>query len=152
MSRGLTAQNKLFASEDAYDTRMLQLEFSGGNLPAGMMIRESPTLPSHGQTLVRESPTLPSRPTSYRVSSFFDVFTELSLDSGQSRQGGLFLRQQRPSSQDAINVLGQSVELQMHFESGRQAGEGGCGQAPIGDGEPVGVEHDALEGAFPGCG
>jgi len=67
--------------ESAYDTEMLQLEWSGGNLPSGMKLRESPTLPSHGLMKIRESPTEPSR-----VSCFFDVFTELSLDGGMSWQ------------------------------------------------------------------
>lgn len=58
-----------------FDTEMLQLDINGG----GLMIRESPTRPSTGQTSV----------TSlgggiYQINSFFDVFTELSLDGGQS--------------------------------------------------------------------
>ncbi|HXU79602.1 MAG TPA: HYR domain-containing protein, partial [Methylomirabilota bacterium] len=61
----------------SYDTEMLQLDISGGNLPA-VMIRESPTLRSSGHTQI--SPT----PGGFRVSSFFDVFTELSLDGGRT--------------------------------------------------------------------
>ena len=71
----------LSGGDTVYDTEMLQFEFSGGNLPAGMRLRESPSLPSHGKLRLRESPSLPSR-----GSCFFDVFTELSLDDGMSWQ------------------------------------------------------------------
>jgi hypothetical protein len=62
-----------------FDTEMLSLDLSGGNL-GGVMIRESPTLPSLGKTSIRESPTLGL----YHIDSFFDVFTELSIDGGQN--------------------------------------------------------------------
>ena len=64
-----------------FDTEMLSLDLSGGTLPPGVMIRESPTLPSLGKTSIRESPTLPGL---YHIDSFFDVFTELSIDGGQT--------------------------------------------------------------------
>jgi hypothetical protein len=48
------------------------------------MIRESPTRRSQGLTQIGTSPNL-SRP--YNVSSFFDVWTELSLDGGQTWAG-----------------------------------------------------------------
>ncbi|MGH7729772.1 MAG: hypothetical protein ACRENJ_00810 [Candidatus Eiseniibacteriota bacterium] len=56
-----------------FDTEMLQLDLSGGGLP--VMIRESPVLPSLGKTLQNGN---------YQIDSFFDVFTELSLDGGQT--------------------------------------------------------------------
>lgn len=59
-----------------FDTEMLQLNISGGNLPAGVMVRESPTKASVGRTSVRVSGS------DYRISSFFDVFTEITLDGG----------------------------------------------------------------------
>ncbi|MCX6894564.1 MAG: HYR domain-containing protein, partial [Verrucomicrobia bacterium] len=59
-----------------FDTEMLSLNISGGGLPPGVMLRESPTLVSPGQTTIR------SVPDGYMISSFFDVFTELSLDGG----------------------------------------------------------------------
>jgi hypothetical protein len=62
-----------------FDTEMLQLDLSGGTLPAGVMIRESPTLPSLGQTSITDLGG-----GQYRIDSFFDVFTELSFDGGQS--------------------------------------------------------------------
>jgi hypothetical protein len=62
-----------------YDTEMLQLNITGGNLPAGMMIRESPTLASTGKTAIS-----PATGGGYIIDSFFDVFTELSTDGGQT--------------------------------------------------------------------
>ena len=59
-----------------YNTEMSQLDISGGNLPAGMMIRESPTKLSAGQT------TITTVTGGFQINSFFDVFTELSLDNG----------------------------------------------------------------------
>ena len=43
------------------------------------MIRESPTLPSLGMTTVSALGG-----GQYQIDSFFDVFTELSIDGGQS--------------------------------------------------------------------
>jgi hypothetical protein len=62
-----------------YDTEMLQLDISGGTLPAGAMIRESPTKASLGQTSVTDIGG-----GQYRIGSFFDIFTELSVDGGQT--------------------------------------------------------------------
>lgn len=61
---------------EIYDTEMFQMDISGGNLPAGVMIRESPTLASAGG--------LALTPVSgvYQIQSFFDVFTEVSVDGG----------------------------------------------------------------------
>ena len=61
---------------DQFDNQMLQLDISGGGLPPGVMIRESPTLASTGKTTIRQVPG------GYLISSFFDIFTELSLDGG----------------------------------------------------------------------
>jgi hypothetical protein len=61
------------------DTEMLQLDIQGGGLPAGLKIRESPTLPSRGGTQID-----PQADGSFRIHSFFDIFTEVSLDGGQS--------------------------------------------------------------------
>jgi hypothetical protein len=69
-----------------FDTEMLSLNISGGNLPPGVMIRESPTRQSLGRTSIRQSSgggggnggvSPPSD-----ISSFFDIFTEVSLDGG----------------------------------------------------------------------
>jgi hypothetical protein len=58
---------------------MLSLDLSGGTLPAGVMIRESPTLQSTGQTKIRTYPA-----GGYIIDSFFDIFVEVSLDGGQT--------------------------------------------------------------------
>ena len=62
-----------------FPTEMLALNLSGGTLPPGVMIRESPTLPSLGQTSVTDIGG-----GLYKIDSFFDVFTELSIDGGQT--------------------------------------------------------------------
>ena len=62
-----------------YDTELLQLDISGGDLPSGMRLRESPTLASTGKTAISPAPG-----GEFVVSSFFDVFTELSLDNGMT--------------------------------------------------------------------
>ncbi len=62
-----------------FSTEMLQLNLQGGGLPAGVMVRESPTLPSVGQTSITDLGG-----GLFHIDSFFDVFTELSLDGGQS--------------------------------------------------------------------
>ena len=60
-----------------YDSEMLQLDISGGSLPPGMRLRESPTLASTGKTAISPTPN-----GTFIIDSFFDVFTELSLDNG----------------------------------------------------------------------
>ena len=62
-----------------FDTEMLQLDISGGTLPVGTIIRESPTLASLGQTMITDIGS-----GLFEISSFFDIFTELSLDGGQT--------------------------------------------------------------------
>jgi len=62
-----------------FDTEMLQLDIRGGNLPPGAMVRESPTQPSMGQTRIQRL-----EDGSFQIDSFFDIFTELSLDGGQN--------------------------------------------------------------------
>lgn len=60
-----------------FDTEMQQLNISGGTLPPGVMLRESPTKASRGAHTVR------STQGTFLVNSFFDVFLELSVDGGQ---------------------------------------------------------------------
>ena len=62
-----------------YDTEMLQLDCSGGALPTGYMIRESPTKASTGKTSVRSRAL-----GGFSTRSFFDVFLELSIDNGRT--------------------------------------------------------------------
>ncbi|MBI5476085.1 MAG: VCBS repeat-containing protein [Ignavibacteriales bacterium] len=59
-----------------FDTEMLSMSLSGGTLPGGVMVRESPSKASLGRTSVR------TMPSGFMMSSFFDVFTEVSLDGG----------------------------------------------------------------------
>jgi hypothetical protein len=62
-----------------FQTEMLQLNLSGNSAFGPYMIRESPTLHSTGQTSITDIGG-----GQYRIDSFFDVFTELSLDGGAS--------------------------------------------------------------------
>jgi hypothetical protein len=62
-----------------FQTEMLQLDLVGTLMGNPVMIRESPTLPSLGQTTVTDIGG-----GQFRIDSFFDVFTELSLDGGQT--------------------------------------------------------------------
>ncbi|MBI5214126.1 MAG: HYR domain-containing protein [Ignavibacteriae bacterium] len=62
-----------------FDTEMLSLSLTGGTLPSGIMLRESPTRASTGKTTIR-----PASSSGFMISSFFDVFTELSLDGGST--------------------------------------------------------------------
>ena len=62
-----------------FDTEMLQLDIAGGTQPAGVMIRESPTLASTGETTITDIGG-----GLFQIHSFFDVFTELSLDGGST--------------------------------------------------------------------
>lgn len=57
-----------------FNTEMLQMNLTLGG---GVMIRESPTLASLGQTKIQ---TIGGG--NFHIDSFFDVFTELSLDGG----------------------------------------------------------------------
>jgi len=57
-----------------FNTEMLALDASLGG---GVMIRESPTLASIGQTSITDNGD-----GTYQISSFFDVFTELTIDGG----------------------------------------------------------------------
>lgn len=78
MTVQVTKNNGADPQTGSYQTEMLQLNIQGGNLPPGVMIRESPTLQSTGQT------TIAHNGTGYHIDSFFDIFTELSVDGGQT--------------------------------------------------------------------
>jgi hypothetical protein len=58
-----------------FDTEMLQLDLNAG--PA--LIRESPTKQSLGKTAITDLGG-----GQFRIDSFFDIFTELSVDGGQT--------------------------------------------------------------------
>ena len=59
-----------------YDTEMLQLDLNGG---CALMVRESPTLQSTGKTAITDLGG-----GQFKIDSFFDIFTELSTDCGQT--------------------------------------------------------------------
>ncbi len=63
-------------STSTFDTEMLQLNLSGNGPFGPFMLRESPTRQSLGRHTIR------SDPRGFRISSFFDVFLELSTDGG----------------------------------------------------------------------
>ena len=69
------AHSKGPGSTGTFQTEMLAMSLSGNNV----MMRESPTVPSLGITSIN-----PSGGGLYHIDSFFDVFTELSLDGGQT--------------------------------------------------------------------
>lgn len=62
-----------------FDTEMLQLSLTGLSPLGQVLIRESPTLPSLGRTTITDLGG-----GQYQIDSFFDVFTELSIDGGQT--------------------------------------------------------------------
>jgi hypothetical protein len=72
------ASNSTVGGYAVYTNAMTGLSLSGGGLPAGVQIRESPTLNSVGQTRIKPIAG------GYMVSSFFDIFTEVSTDSGET--------------------------------------------------------------------
>jgi len=67
---GMQGQTQLF------DTTITQFDVSGGNLPAGVMLRQSLSKPTLGKT------TITPIGNQFQISSFFDVFTDLSIDGG----------------------------------------------------------------------
>ena len=88
----------------AIDTEMLQLDLSGGTMPPGVMIRESPTKQSLGRTSITDIGG-----GQFQIHSFFDVFTELSIDGGQTwtpASGPLHLTGVPEPSSVALAALG----------------------------------------------
>jgi hypothetical protein len=72
-----------------FDTEMLSMMLTGlGPGPMGppVMIRESPTRQSTGKTTLRDigAPGPGPGDDGYHIDSFFDVFTELSIDGGNT--------------------------------------------------------------------
>jgi hypothetical protein len=99
-----------------YRTEMTQLNISGGSLPSGLMIRESPSKRSLGRTTVKATSG------GYRISSFFDVFLELSLDNGNTwapADGPATVGLMPPTTYDLTLVPGQNFiannELHTNF-------------------------------------
>jgi len=65
--------------DSTFDLEVTAFDMQGGTMPAGLRLRESPTLPSKG--CVSRSAQADG---TYRIGSFFDIFTEISLDGGQT--------------------------------------------------------------------
>ncbi len=61
-----------------FSIEMLSMDLAGGTLPPGMLLRESPTRVSGGRL------SMDAAPGGFIIDSFFDVWTELSLDDGQN--------------------------------------------------------------------
>jgi hypothetical protein len=66
------------SGSEYYDTEILHMNLTGGNLPPGVMLRESPDSISSGFMKIEPIPE------GVRVESFFDVFFEISLDGGMT--------------------------------------------------------------------
>jgi hypothetical protein len=71
------AHNKVGNIIGTFNTEMLSMDLAGTSAYGPYMIRESPTLASTGQTTITDIGG-----GLYHIDSFFDVFTELSLDGG----------------------------------------------------------------------
>ncbi|MFN0165806.1 MAG: hypothetical protein ACKV22_05185 [Bryobacteraceae bacterium] len=69
--------NRIGNPTGVFQTELLQMDLIGGLPP--FLLRERPTVPSLGQLGVTQAGT-----GTYAFDSFFDVFTELSLDGGQN--------------------------------------------------------------------
>ena len=67
-----------FSGQSTYQTEITQWDISGGDLPFGVIFRESPSIISDGGAFIRPAPD------GYKISSFFDVFLEMSTDGGTS--------------------------------------------------------------------
>ena len=80
----LYKEDSSVSNNPLYDTEMLALIVT---LPNGMKVRESPTKASTGKTSMRNR-ILELESVSYAIDSFFDVFTELSVDDGQTWVAG----------------------------------------------------------------
>jgi len=61
-----------------FNTEMLQLDISGGTLPSNILLRESPSLPSPGQT------TITTIPGGFDITSVFNLQLELSTNGGET--------------------------------------------------------------------
>ena len=65
-----------------FNTELLAFDMSGDITGLGtLLIRESPTLASLGQTSVT---SIPGTTPLFQIESFFDIFTEISIDGGQT--------------------------------------------------------------------
>jgi len=71
--------NKVGNVTGTFNTELLSLNLSGTSPFGPFMLRESPTLASTGQTSISDLGG-----GQYRISGFFDIYTEQSIDGGNS--------------------------------------------------------------------
>ena len=82
-----------------YSTEMIELLINGSGPIGSYMLRESPTKQSLGRHTVR------SDPRGYRISSFFDVFLELSFNDGPFVPANRSIRVQASAPPAAPNSI-----------------------------------------------
>ncbi len=73
-----------FQGRSTYETEVTQLDIAGGDLPGGVLIRESPISASKGGTSMLAGGGGGGAGGGAAISSFFDIFTEVSTDGGMS--------------------------------------------------------------------
>jgi hypothetical protein len=71
--------NKIGLTTGTFNTELVAMNLSGSSSYGSFLLRESPSLASKGQTTVTGLGG-----GLYQIDSFFDVYTELSLDGGQN--------------------------------------------------------------------
>jgi hypothetical protein len=74
-----SAANKVGNTTGAFDTEMLAMVLTGSSGLGSFGIRESPALASTGKTTID-----PVGTKRYKIGSFFDIFTEITLDGGNT--------------------------------------------------------------------
>jgi len=84
MNTVMAQQTMVDSDTRFFDAEILSIKVQPGATQLPILLRESPTKASLGKTTVRNGPSL-SRP--FLVSSFFDVFIEVSLDGGKTWSG-----------------------------------------------------------------
>ena len=73
-----------FQGRSTYSTEVTQFDGAGGDLPAGVMIRESPTQQSKGGISLLAGGGGTGDGGGAAISSFLDIYTEVSTDAGWS--------------------------------------------------------------------
>ena len=76
---GVLVHNKIGQVTGTFDTEMTSLSLSGISGGNPVFFRESPTLASTGSTTITDIGG-----GDFRIDSFFDIFTELSIDGGST--------------------------------------------------------------------
>lgn len=84
--------------DGTFTTQMTQLDMSG--LSGGAMIRLDPNAPSTGQTTITDNGN-----GTFQITSFFDIFTDISLDGGNTWAPSTGPAVVTPSAPDAGETL-----------------------------------------------